>query len=136
MSDNLQTVSSIYEAFGKGDVLGILEKLADDVQWESWTDNFAQRADVPHLRYKNGRQNVHEFLQAANELGIRDFRVVSMMAGANQIAAEVEIETEKFRDEEIHLWTFNDEGKVVRFRHYVDTAKHIAAAKPEILSAA
>jgi uncharacterized protein len=32
-----------------------------------------------------------------------------------------------YRDEEIHLWTFDDAGKVVRLRHYVDTAKHIAA---------
>jgi ketosteroid isomerase-like protein len=32
------------------------------------------------------------------------------------------------RDEEIHLWTFNDAGQVVRLRHYTDTAKHMAAA--------
>lgn len=32
-----------------------------------------------------------------------------------------------YRDEEIQLWTFNDDGKVCRLRHYVDTAKHIAA---------
>jgi ketosteroid isomerase-like protein len=34
----------------------------------------------------------------------------------------------RYRDEERHLWTFGEEGKVVRLRHYVDTAKHIAAA--------
>lgn len=27
-----------------------------------------------------------------------------------------------------HLWSFNDAGRVVRFRHYLDTAKHIWAA--------
>jgi len=32
-----------------------------------------------------------------------------------------------YRDEEIHLWTFNDAGKITRLRHYTDTAKHIAA---------
>lgn len=37
----------------------------------------------------------------------------------------------KFRDEEIHLWTFGEDGKVVALRHYVDTAKHIAANKGE-----
>jgi hypothetical protein len=29
----------------------------------------------------------------------------------------------------MHLWTFNDDGKVSRLRHYTDTAKHIAALK-------
>ena len=35
--------------------------------------------------------------------------------------------TVHFRDEEVHLWTFNDAGKVTRLRHYTDTAKQIAA---------
>jgi uncharacterized protein len=33
------------------------------------------------------------------------------------------------RDDEIHLWTFDSSGEVVRFRHYLDTAKHIEAAR-------
>jgi ketosteroid isomerase-like protein len=32
-----------------------------------------------------------------------------------------------YRDEEMHLWTFNEDGKVTRLRHNTDTAKHIAA---------
>ena len=32
-----------------------------------------------------------------------------------------------YRDEEVHLWTFNADGKVARLRHYLDTAKHIQA---------
>jgi len=35
----------------------------------------------------------------------------------------------RYRDEELHLWTLNDDGKVTRLRHYTDTAKHIAAAQ-------
>jgi len=33
-----------------------------------------------------------------------------------------------YRDEEMHLWTFDANGKVIRLRHYTDTAKHIQAA--------
>jgi ketosteroid isomerase-like protein len=29
----------------------------------------------------------------------------------------------------MHLWTFNEDGKVRRLRHYTDTAKHIAAVQ-------
>ncbi len=57
-----------------------------------------------------------------------------MMEGPNQVAVEFVIEATlpnggHYRDEEIHLWTFDDAGKVTRLRHYTDTAKHIAAAK-------
>ena len=30
-------------------------------------------------------------------------------------------------DEELHLYTLNDEGRITRMRHYVDTAKQIKA---------
>jgi ketosteroid isomerase-like protein len=126
---HLETVKSIYEAFGKGDVPAILSFLADDVDWELWSDNSVQKADVPYLRYKKGAAAVVDFFQEIARLGIREFKVLSVMEGVNQIAAEIEIETAAFRDEEIHLWTFNEDGKVSRFRHYVDTAKHIAAAE-------
>ncbi len=125
---NLETVREIYEAFGKGDVPTILSRLAEDVEWEQWEDNFAQQYDVPYLRHKKGVQAVVEFFHEVGKLGIKEFKVLSVMEGAGQIAAEIEIETANFRDEEIHLWTFNEDGKVSRFRHYVDTAKHIAAA--------
>jgi uncharacterized protein len=124
---NLETVKHIYEAFGRGDVPAILSQLADDVDWELWADNTVQTADVPYLRYKKGAAAVVEFFQEVAKLGIKEFKVLSVMEGANQIAAEIEIETATYRDEEIHLWTFNADGKVSRFRHYVDTAKHIAA---------
>ena len=30
-------------------------------------------------------------------------------------------------DEELHLYSFNDDGKISRMRHYVDSAKQIEA---------
>jgi len=33
------------------------------------------------------------------------------------------------RDLEVHLWTFDDAGRVVRFRHVVDTHAHHLAAR-------
>ena len=62
------------------------------------------------------------------------FEVLNMMEGANQVAVTFVIEYltpvgGHLRDEEIHLWTFNEAGKVCALRHYVDTAKHIAAWK-------
>jgi uncharacterized protein len=127
---HLETVQEIYAAFGRGDVPAILERLAPDVAWESWLDNHAQRAGVEHLAERRGRDEVPAFFAAAGALGIQDFQVLDLMAGERQVAAEIRLVTERFADEEIHLWTFGDDGLVSRFRHYVDTAKHIEATRP------
>jgi hypothetical protein len=87
--DNKQTVQSIYEAFGTGEVLEI-----------------------------------------------HDFKVLALMEGGNDVCAKIEIEFtvkatgKRTRDEELHLWTFDDKGLLSFFRHYVDTAKHIDASRP------
>ena len=126
--NNLETVKAIYEAFGRGDVPFILSRLDENVAWEKWNDNTAQKADVPYMRERNSVDGVLEFFAEAGKLGITSFDVVSIMDGGNKIAVEFNIESERFgKEEEMHLWTFNDEGKVVGFRHYLDTAKHIAA---------
>lgn len=133
MSHHAETIAAIYEAFGRGDVDAILAHLADDVRWEEWDDNYGQRAGVPWLAHRIGRDGAREFFRTVGELRIHDFRVLKMLAGEDSVVAEVSLEFTspsgtRIRDEELHLWTLDAEGKVVRMRHYVDTAKHIAAA--------
>ena len=130
---NIATVQGIYEAFGKGDVPAILDVLADDVEWEAWENNSAVEAGVPWMT-RHGKADVVHFFETAGQMEIVDLQVLNMMEGGNQVAVEFVLEANlpswgggHYRDEEMHLWTFNDEGKVVRLRHYTDTAKHIAA---------
>jgi ketosteroid isomerase-like protein len=135
MNDPLATVGAIYAAFGRGDIPAILDQLAEDVRWEEWENNSAQQAGVPWLLARRGKTGVLEFFGVMGGMQMRDFRVLSLMAGGNQVAAEIEIEFDvpstgrTLRDQELHLWTCDDDGKVVRLRHYVDTAKHTAAAQ-------
>jgi uncharacterized protein len=130
------TVGSIYEAFGRGDVPGILEHLADDVIWDEWADNFAQRAGVPHLVPRRGRDDVAEFFGVVGSWTVLGFEVLDVIGDGRQVVAEIRAsfalpDGHRFADEELHLWTFGDDGRVVRFRHYVDTAKHIAVSRGE-----
>lgn len=136
MSQSLATITAIYEAFGKGDIPTILGHMADDVQWEAWADNTAQKAGVPWLQARQGKEGVLAFFQyLGTQMQVKDFQVLSIMDGGNQVAVEFVIEVDlpalgtQYRDEEIHLWSLNAAGKVTRLRHYTDTAKHIAAAK-------
>ncbi len=37
----------------------------------------------------------------------------------------------RYRDEQLHLWSFGPDGKVVALRHFLDTAKLPAATRGE-----
>ena len=61
---NADTVRDIYAAFGRGDVPAILERLAEDVDWE-----FAYPTDheIPWLRRQRGHAGAVAFFQAAGD---------------------------------------------------------------------
>jgi len=135
MSHILETVQGLYQAFGRGDVPAILAQLAPDVRWESWSEHSAQQAGHPLFTLRVGPQQASEFFGVlARNLEIHEFQVLDVFGSGRQAAGECLIDCtwrptgKRFRDEELHLWTFGDDGKVVRFRHYLDTAKHLRAA--------
>jgi ketosteroid isomerase-like protein len=132
-TDHAGVVADIYAAFGTGDVPRILAHLDPDVLWDAdWQDNFAQRAGVAVLTPRKGRDDVAGFFAYLAGCSFESFAVLDVLAGERQVVAQVEIEFVmpsggRHRDQELHLWTFGPDGKVVAFRHYGDTAKIIAA---------
>ena len=135
-TDNLTTVTDLYAAFGRGDVPAILDALSEDVRWEQWDDNTAQRAGVPHLQPRSGRDGVAEFFAQIAEIDFHAFEIRGLAAGDDLVVADVLIDVtlpsgECMRDEELHVWRFDANGRVCGMRHYVDTAKHIAAERGE-----
>lgn len=132
-TNNAATVQDIYAAFGRGDVPAILDTLADDVAWDQWSDHYGHRAHVPHLLPRRGPAQVAEFFAVIGSWTVLDFAVVDVIGTGRQIVAEVRAAFAlpnggRIADEELHLWTFDERGRVTRLRHYCDTAKHIAAA--------
>ena len=106
--------------------------IAPNCRWESWANNRAQRQGVPTLQPRTGPAGVADFFAVVGELQMHDFQVLDVIAGERQVAVEVVIDYSmpgggRLRDEELHLWTLDEHQRVVRLRHYVDTAKHIAA---------
>jgi len=124
----------IYAAFSRGDIPYILEQLDPEVRWEDWGEpNSAQTAGVPWLKKRHGRDGAREFFEIVGTMKFHQFSVLSIMEGENQVASEVEVDTElpggtRFREQEIHLFTFGPDGQIVRFRHYGDWGAHIQAA--------
>ena len=132
---NLAVIGSVYEAFGKGDIPAIMDALADDISWEQWADNSAQKAGISYMQPHTGKDSALTFFGLAGQMNVTELQVLNLMAGGNQVAVEFVISAcnpqtgKTYRDEEMHLWGFNEAGKINRLRHYTDTAKHIAAAQ-------
>ena len=129
---NLAVVGGIYEAFGRGDIEFILGRIANECAWESWLDNHGQKAGLPPMQPRQGRQGVAEFFSYVATMQIQDFQVLDMLASDRQVVVEVQIsiampDGATITDEELHLYSLNDESKIIRMRHYVDTAKQIKA---------
>jgi ketosteroid isomerase-like protein len=130
--NNLQTTQQIYEAFGRGDVPAILEKLAETVDWEYG----AGETDVPWLQRRRGRDGAAAFFASLGAIDIQRFELTNLLEGGPTVVGLVNIEfvvkaTGKrvVEEDEAHIWHFDEQGRVVRFRHRVDTQKHALACK-------
>jgi ketosteroid isomerase-like protein len=140
-TDHVTTISDLYAAFGRGDIPAILDALAEDVRWEQWDDNTAQREAVLHLQPRTGRDGVAEFFSVIGGMTFNAFEVRGLAAGDDLVVADILVDATlpsggRLRDEELHLWRFDAEGRICGMRHYVDTAKHIAAERGEDTTAA
>lgn len=124
---NKDTISAIYEAFLKGDIPFILNQLDEAVKWNYATDNTAQKAGLGWMKLYSGREDVVNFFKAVDEMGIYKFDVLSVLEGGSEVASRLVIGCKYFVDEIVHFWTFNDEGKIVRYQQFIDTAKQISA---------
>lgn len=130
----LTTVQGIYEAFGRGDVAAILERIHEDVDWEYG----AAPNDVPWLARRRGRQGARAFFETlAAELEFRAFEVLEMVGNDRLVVAVCRLEAlvkrtgKTLREEaEAHLWHFDADGRIVKFRHAADTFAHAQAWTP------
>lgn len=128
---NDQTVKDLYEAFQRGDMPGILARVADDVDWRNdhvesrecpWNGNFSSKANLPGF-----------FKVLADQLDFKVFDVKALVASDSHVAVHLRIEStlkkngRALKNDVMHLWTFNDRGLITRYRHFNDTAAETAA---------
>lgn len=132
-TDHVTIIGDLYAAFGRGDLGGMLAPLAADVSWDAdWADLFSQRAGLGVVAPRRGIDGAREFFALLDTFTVHDFQVLDLMASQTQVTAQIVIELTypsggRVRDEELHLWRFNDRHQIAALRHYTDTAKHIAA---------
>ncbi|MGC4091485.1 MAG: nuclear transport factor 2 family protein [Polyangiaceae bacterium] len=129
-SQNIQTVTTLYEAFGRGDVPAVLAALDEDVSWEFG----ASEHGIPWLAAGTGKAAALGFFQALQALEFKDFRLLSVMGQGEWVVALVTLECtikangRSFREVcEPQVWRFNDAGRVIGMRHAADTWRHARA---------
>ncbi len=128
----IDTARQIYVAFGRGDVPAILAQLAEDVEWEYG----AVPNPVPWLQARRGRAGAAEFFQSLAALEFSHFEPLKIFGDANTAVGICRVEatvraTGKRVVEvgEVHIFEFNAQGLVQRFRHAADTWQHAMALR-------
>ncbi len=120
----IQTVQSIYEAFGRGDIEFILDQLTEDVDWASCPDS-----DIaPWHGVHRGRAEVPGFFKALGDtLQITAFTPLSFTSNEADVMvvthwAATDPATGKSAEMDIHHWWRFRDGKICYYRGTEDTA--------------
>jgi ketosteroid isomerase-like protein len=130
---NLTTAKEMYEAFGRGDVEAILERVTDDVDWS--TDASVESA--PWYGPRHGKEGVRSFFEAIGKTGpVTEFTPVSFATNDDgdvmvfiRYAFTVTATGKRVAMNMHHYWKFRDE-KVCFVRSSEDSAQVAAAFTP------
>jgi len=105
----------------------------NDVAW----DYGLADTGIPWLQERRGRAGVAAFFESLAGFQIQKFDIQAILGQAQLVLALVEVEAvvartgRKVTDPtEVHVWHFDERGKVRRFRHAVDTLQHFKALQP------
>lgn len=130
----LDVVGAIYGAFGRGDIPAILERLDPDVDWSLQVD--APGAElVPMFRNGRGHDAVLAYFAGVAAMEIHSFEPHAFHVDGDTVLVEIRMDFthretgKRGRFDEIHHWIVRD-GRVVRYRPFVDTATFIEVHRP------
>jgi ketosteroid isomerase-like protein len=122
-----ETVGQIYAAFQRGDIADILNRLADDVEWEYSMEPLG----VPWLERRRGRAAVSGFFAAMAGFELHRFEPKTFLENGSVVVVLIDVElTVKatgrriVEEDEVHIWHFDQNGRIIRFAHKVDTHQH------------
>jgi len=122
-AENVAIVRALYEAFGKGDIPGVLGKFDQKIEWRE-AENFIYADRNPYIGPNAILEGV--FLRFVSEW--TDFTVSPesiIDAGEQVVTLGTYSGTHKktgksVRAQMVHVWNMSD-GKAVRFQQYTDT---------------
>ena len=124
---NIEIVKRGYEAFGRGDINGLLALCAENVEWVS-----SGPSEMPTAGIRRGHEQVAQFFKALDQVfEIQRFEPKQFIAQGEQVVvlgddtAKVKATGKVLTEEWAHAFTIRD-GKIAAFREYIDTAEVVA----------
>jgi ketosteroid isomerase-like protein len=118
-NENVKTIQAMYDAFGRGDVAGLVEHVADEVRWVvhldpivPWSGDFSGKANVPRF-FEAIFQNADEHVFVPGEWIVDGDRVVSLGTYACRSRAT----GKQAKAHWVFLWTLKD-GMVTSYDQY------------------
>ena len=128
---NIPALKQIYAAFLAGDLPTTLKGLSEDIEWQ-----YGGHPEVPWLAPCRGRAAVAEALK--NSRGVVQFNIKPkrFLEDGNLVVVVIDAELlvhangdRIIEEDAAHLWFFNADGLVTRFRSRADTAAHEKAMR-------
>lgn len=122
-ADNVKTITSVYEAFARGDIPTVIDALADDVDWASE----AASTDVPWWGPRHGKAEVVAFFEAlGTAMEVNDFTPVVITGDGDDVLTVVNYRATSRANGTTatmqlhHHWKLRG-GKIVHYRGAEDT---------------
>ena len=124
MSDNVEKVMSLYEAFGRGDIATIINNVSDDVTWGTET----AAKEIPWYNVRRATAGVGDFFTTLDrEVEFAQFEPTLFVGEGDTVIVCTEL-TYRLRKNgrtasmgSVHRFKIRD-GKVASFRAFEDTA--------------
>jgi ketosteroid isomerase-like protein len=128
--ENVHTVQMIYDAFSRGDVAAIVDKLADTFEW-----HHRGAPAVPWGKSRNTKEDVRNFFRELDDaVEVLAFDAQDYVAQGDKVVAMGTFKArskktgKEFEEPWAMAWTFKD-GKIVGYRAYEDTALVASAVR-------
>jgi uncharacterized protein len=129
--DNIKTIQSVYEAFGRGDVGTILESVTDDVDWASDTSSTV----APWYGVHKGKAGVGAFFQEfGGAIEVAEFTPFAFAANDSEVHTVVRFRatsraTGKSVEMNLHHYFVFQGSQISYYRGTEDTAITEAALR-------
>jgi ketosteroid isomerase-like protein len=122
-AENVAVIKGIYDAFGTGDVAGVLGAMSPDIVWHE-AENFPYADRNPYV----GPQAVAEgvFGRCIGEWDGFNVQMTDLIDGGDRVVAlgryggAYKTSGGAMSPQAAHVWTLKD-GKAVAFQQYIDT---------------
>ncbi len=126
-NQNIDVINNLYDAFATGDMPSVLGAMDPNIEWNEAESNSLADGN-PYVGPDAILNGVFARLGANHDhFNLKDIKVHNMsdnmVLATLRYDAKVKETGKSYNAQAAHLWTLNNEGKIIAFQQYADTKK-------------